>query len=128
MSDEPRSRSPTGSEFRWYWQSDERGRWWYVWFVATRQWLTYVTNRDNLRQQPNTAPPISQGVNLHQAPLRGKENSLVHREASFRNECMLVNTVDPSIRVVQQTFRHSTVVLHMPTKQTSADAMLWTVS
>ena len=106
MSDEPRSRSPTGSEFRWYWQSDERGRWWYVWFVATRQ-----------------------GVNrLHQAPLRGKENSLVHREASFRNECMLVNTVDPSIRVVRQTFRRSTVVLHMPTKQTPADAMLWTVS
>ena len=41
---------------------------------------------------------------------------------------MLVNTVDTSIRVVQQTFRHSTVLLHMPTKQTSADCALWTVS
>ena len=61
---------------------------------------------------PTSHLPFSQGVNLHQAPLRGKENALVHREASFRNECMLVNTVDPSIRVVQQTFRHPTVVLH----------------
>ena len=31
---------------------------------------------------------------------------------------MLVSTVDPSIRVAQQTFRHSTVVLHMPANQT----------
>ena len=29
---------------------------------------------------------------------------------------MLVNTVDLPIRVVQKTFRHSTVVLHMPCK------------
>ena len=77
---------------------------------------------------PTLRLPSSQGVNLHHVPLRGKENALAHRDASFSNECMLVNTVDLSIRVVQQTLRHSTFLLHMPTKQTSADCALWTVS
>ena len=86
--------------------------------------LTETTYGSN----PTLRLPSSQDVNLHHVPLRGKENALAHREASFSNECMLVNTVDLSIRVLQQTFRHSTFLLHMPTKQTSADCALWTVS
>ena len=39
-----RSRSPIGSEWRYYWSHDQEGRWYRVWFRATRVWLNSVCN------------------------------------------------------------------------------------
>ena len=52
----PRSRSPIGSEWRYHWSQDQEGRWYRVWFRATRSWLNSVcNNRTTTSSQPGGA-------------------------------------------------------------------------
>ena len=86
-----RSRSPIGSEWRYHWSHDQGGRWYRVWFRATRVWLNSVCNSSTTSssqpvEQPDaTSQPTGSAVNS--SPIRSASDPAHREPAQFI--CML---------------------------------------